>query len=74
MQAALPKTEETPPVAQANPLVLTADDGTTVDLGAMSATAVRAFAAENGVTLPGGNSTKVADLRLLVAEALTKKA
>jgi hypothetical protein len=63
---------ETTGAEDADPLVLKADDGTTVDLGAMSAKDVRAFAAQNGVTLPGGNSTKVADLRLMVAQALTK--
>jgi len=56
----------------ADPLVLKADDGTTVDLDAMSAKDIRAFAAQNGVALPGGNGTKVADLRLMVAQALTK--
>jgi hypothetical protein len=33
---------------------------------------VREFASKNGVTLPSGNSTKVADLRAMVAQALTK--
>ncbi|WP_422097481.1 hypothetical protein [Variovorax sp.] len=61
---------EEPPVAIS--LVLTADDGTTIDLGAMTATQVREFASKNGVILPGGNSTKVADLRAMVAQALTK--
>ncbi len=61
---------EEPPAAIS--LVLTDDDGTTIDLGAMTATQVREFAGKNGVTLPSGNSTKVADLRAMVAQALTK--
>lgn len=61
---------EEPPAAIS--LVLTADDGTTIDLGAMTATQVREFASKNGVTLPSGNSTRVADLRAMVAQALTK--
>ncbi|QNK66084.1 hypothetical protein [Variovorax sp. PAMC26660] len=68
--AATPEGAATP--VPAISLVLKAEDGTTVDVGAMSAKDVRAFAAQNGVELPSGNSTKVADLRLMVVQALTK--
>lgn len=64
----------TPPAADApavDPLVLTAPDGTVLDLNTYSATKLREFATEQGISLPGGNSTKVGDLRLMVAQALT---
>ena len=43
-----------------------------VDIGAMSATQVREFAAQVGVELPKGNSIKVGDLRQKLYAALTK--
>lgn len=42
----------------------------TIDLGAMSAKEVRAFAEKAGIKLPGSNGTPVAELRRLTAEAL----
>ncbi|MET3514354.1 hypothetical protein ABIC63_002126 [Pseudacidovorax sp. 1753] len=45
-----------------------------IDIGAMTAAQVRAFAAEAGVELPKGNSVKVADLRTMLYQALTKPA
>lgn len=44
-----------------------------VDLAPMSAAQLRAFAEQAGVKLPGGNSTKVGDLRDLLYTALTGK-
>lgn len=43
-----------------------------VDIGTMSATKVREFAAQVGVELPKGNSIKVGDLRQQLYDALTK--
>lgn len=45
-----------------------------IDIGVMTAAQVRAFAAEAGVELPKGNSVKVADLRTMLYQALTKPA
>lgn len=45
-----------------------------IDIGAMTAAQVRAFAAEAGVELPKGNSVKVADLRTMLYQALTQPA
>ncbi|WP_017757599.1 hypothetical protein [Pseudacidovorax intermedius] len=45
-----------------------------IDIGVMTAAQVRAFAAEAGVELPKGNSVKVADLRTMLYQALTKSA
>lgn len=55
--------------AGANPLILTNGDNT-IDLTTWTAKQVRAFAAENGVDLPAGNSTPVGELRLLLAKGL----
>lgn len=52
-------------------LVLQSEDGETIDLSTFTAKRVREFAAEAGVTLPAGNSTPVAELRQLLARALT---
>lgn len=55
-----------------DPLVITSEDGSqTIDLKTFSATKLREFAAANKIDLPAGNSTKVGELRLLVAKALT---
>jgi len=62
------------PSGAVDPLVLTAEDGTTINLGTMTEKEVRAFAEANGVQLPGGKSTKVAALREMVAKALTAPA
>jgi len=62
------------PSGVVDPLVLTAEDGTTINLGTMTEKEVRAFAEANGVQLPGGKSTKVAVLREMVAKALTAPA
>lgn len=43
-----------------------------VDIGAMTAAQVRAFAAEADVDLPKGNSIKVGELRQMLYDALTK--
>lgn len=61
--------EAAAPAIGADALVISNGE-TTIDLGTYTEKALRAFAAENGVTLPGGKSTKVADLRLMVAKAL----
>lgn len=61
--------EQTGGTAVANPLVLTNGD-TTIDLSTYTAKQVRAMAAENKIDLPGGNSTPVAELRLLLAKGL----
>lgn len=53
-----------------DPLVLVNEAGETLDLNKFTAKQVRAFAEEHDITLPGGNSTPVADLRLLLAQAL----
>ena len=55
------------------PLTLTNDAGETLDISTFTAKKVREFAAENGVTLPSGNSTPVAELRQLLAQGLTAK-
>ena len=55
--------------AEGSPLVLTNGD-TTIDLRAWTAKQVREFAAQHGVELPKGNSTPVAELRLLLAQGL----
>lgn len=52
-----------------DPLVLT-DGDTTIDIGKMTAAEVRAMAAEHKVELPKGNSTKLVDLRNLLAKGL----
>lgn len=57
--------------AEVNPLLLTGPGGETLDLGTYSEPKLREFAKANGITLPGGKSTKVGDLRLMVAKALT---
>lgn len=57
------------PAAEVNPLIITNGEQT-LDLGTLSATKLREFAAANDIELPGGNSTKVGDLRLMVAKAL----
>ena len=52
-----------------NPLVLT--NGTeTLDITGMGEKAVRELAEANGVKLPGGKATLVADLRLMLADGL----
>lgn len=61
-------TTETPAV---NPLLITNEAGETLDLGTLSEPKLREFAKDNNITLPGGKSTKVGDLRLMVAKALT---
>lgn len=57
------------PAPAANPLVISNGEET-IDLSTFSAAKVREFAAANGIELPSGNSTKVAELRLMVAKAL----
>lgn len=58
--------------AQADPLVLVNDAGETLDIGKLTAKQVRAMAAEQDppIELPAGNSTPVAELRLLLAKGL----
>lgn len=65
-----PKPAETAEVPT-NPLLLTGPNGETLDLGTYSEPKLREFAKAQGITLPGGKSTKVGDLRLMVAKALT---
>lgn len=55
-------------------LTLTNDAGETLDISTFTAKKVREFAAENGITLPSGNRTPVAELRQLLAQGLTAKA
>ncbi|GHC72646.1 hypothetical protein GCM10007320_08660 [Pseudorhodoferax aquiterrae] len=58
---------------QADPLVLFNDKtGETLDIGKLTAKQVRAMAAEQDppIELPAGNSTPVAELRLLLAKGL----
>ena len=52
---------------------LTNDAGETLDISTFTAKKVREFAAENGITLPSGNRTPVAELRQLLAQGLTAK-
>lgn len=54
-------------------LTLTNDAGETLDISTFTAKKVREFAAENGITLPSGNRTPVAELRQLLAQGLTAK-
>ena len=59
--------------AAADPLVLVNDKtGETLDIGKLTAKQVRAMAAEQDppIELPAGNSTPVAELRLLLAKGL----
>lgn len=64
-------TTETPAV---NPLLIRNEAGETLDLGTLTETKLREFANANNIALPGGKSTKVGDLRLMVAKALTQAA
>ena len=66
---ALALANPTPAAPSTDPLVLT-DGATTIDIGKMTAAEVRAVAAAENVELPKGNSTKLADLRILLAKAL----
>ncbi|WP_213956343.1 hypothetical protein [Variovorax sp. dw_954] len=56
----------------ATPLVITNDAGETLDLNTLSEPKLREFAKAQGITLPGGKSTKVAVLRQMVADGLAK--
>jgi hypothetical protein len=65
--------EENQQAADASPLVLVSDTGEKLDLTLFTAKQVREYAKEHGIDLPGSTSTPVAELRLILAKALTSK-
>jgi hypothetical protein len=66
------KKVEGQPAEPVDPLVLVNDAGEQLDIGKLTAKQVRAVAAEQDppIELPAGNSTPVAELRLLLAKGL----